>query len=280
MNKETIVTQYSGDNVPFSEQRLRRSLERSGANKEMIEEVIVEIENELYDGITTKEIYRTAFKILKSKARYVAARYKLKNAIMELGPSGYPFEQYVGEILKFQGYNVQVGVIVEGFCVNHEVDVLAENDEHQYIVECKFHNRHGYYCDVKVPLYIHSRFRDIEKKFKSEPAYQKKSHHGWIITNTRFSPDAIQFANCAGLKLVGWDYPKRGSLKEWIDVSGLHPVTSLTTLTKSEKRKVLDRKVVLCKDLHQSPFLLDEIGIRPPQKQRVLDECRGLCGVI
>ena len=278
MKNDILITLSTGEQAHFSEERLRRSLQRSGASKDMIAEIIRAIESELHEGITTKEIYRTAFKMLKRMARHAAARYKLKNAIMELGPSGYPFEQYVGELLKFQGYCVQVGVIVEGNCVSHEVDVVAENDTSHFIVECKFHNRQGYFCDVKVPLYIHSRFKDIERKYKSDDSYFKKEHHGWIITNTLFSEEAIKYGHCVGLKLVGWDYPERGSLKEWVDMSGLHPLTSLTSLTKAEKRKLLDSKIVLCKNISEKPSLLDELGLRPPKKETVLQECRNLCG--
>jgi hypothetical protein len=85
---------------------------------------------------------------------------------MELGPSGFPFEKYVAEILKYQGYRVEVGVIVEGFCVKHEVDIIAEKEAKHFMIECKFHNQPGTFCDVKIPLYINSRFLDIEKMWK------------------------------------------------------------------------------------------------------------------
>ncbi len=277
MQQEIIITKSTGEKVPFSEKKLVRSLQRSGAGKDLIDEILLTVKNELHEGITTKEIYRTAYKLLKKKARSTAARYKLKNAIMELGPSGYPFEQFVAELLKYQGYQVKIGEIVEGHCVKHEVDVIADSEEEHAVIECKFHNRQGYYCDVKIPLYFHARFLDIEKKLKSKGEHQNKSHQGWIFTNTRFSNDAIQYANCVGLKLMGWDYPQKGNLKQWVDISGLHPITCLTTLTKAEKVKLLDKKIVISRDLQNQTKLLDEIGIHSPRKEKVLEESRGLC---
>ena len=58
--KTIIVTKASGDKVPFDQSKLRRSLERSGAKDIVIQQVIKEIELSLYDGMSTKEIYKTA----------------------------------------------------------------------------------------------------------------------------------------------------------------------------------------------------------------------------
>jgi ATP cone domain len=161
----TKVKKASGMLVPFSASKLRQSLQRSGASPEITENVISEIQSQLYEGMSTKQIYQHAFKLLKKFSKPQAAKYKLKNAIMELGPTGFPFEKYFAEILRYQGYSVKVGEIVKGHCVNHEIDVIAEKGNMKFMIECKFHNATGINCDVKVPLYIHSRFKDVEKKW-------------------------------------------------------------------------------------------------------------------
>ncbi|MEX2589052.1 MAG: restriction endonuclease, partial [Chitinophagales bacterium] len=219
------------------------------------------------------------FALLRKSSRPTAARYKLKKAIMELGPSGYPFERFVGEILRKQGYETEVGVIVKGYCVEHEVDVLAKKDDQQFMIECKFHNTQGRNCDVKIPLYIQSRFKDIEKEWLKQEAHRGKFHQGWLVNNTRFTDDALQYGNCAGLKLIGWDYPKQGSLKDMINISGLHPITCLTTLNKHEKNKLLEKDLVLSAELHLKPELLNEIGISEKRHRKILEEARELCGV-
>ncbi len=277
MQTETInVTKISGENAPYNEEKLRHSLERSGAGETLIEEITTRINNLLYEGISTKEIYRKAFAMLKKQSRSSAARYKLKSAILELGPTGYPFEKFVGEILKHQGFKVRIGVKVEGYCVTHEVDVIAEKDVKHYIVECKFHNEQNKQFDVKVPLYINSRFEDLERSQKQQKGLEK-IHQGWIFTNTRFSTDAIKYGQCVGLMMIGWDHPKHGSLKERIDLIGLHPVTSLTTITKKEKQDLLSREVVLCKHICKEPELLNYIGISRKRQERILWEAEELC---
>lgn len=278
INAENInITKASGLKAPFNKGKLKQSLLRSGATDEQADEITNEVIEMLVEGMSTRKIYKTAFRLLRNYSRPAAARYKLKRAIMELGPSGFPFEMFVAELLKYKGYQTKVGVIVQGHCVKHEIDVIAEKDEHHFMIECKFHNRQGYVSDVKIPLYIQSRFLDVEISWKKIDGHAEKFHQGWVITNTRFTDDALQYGRCMGLNLIGWDYPNREALKEWIDRSGLHPVTCLTSLTQREKQQLLDKKIVLCKTIHHNHSVLQSIGINPPRLQKVLDECAALC---
>lgn len=145
------------------------------------------------------------------------------------------------------------------------------------MIECKFHSDDRRKCDVKIPLYIYARFLDVEKAWIEKPGHAQKFHQGWVVTNTKFSGDAIQYGTCVGLQLTSWDYPKKGSLRERIDRSGLHPLTCLTTLTKKEKQQLLDKGIVLCKELCQQEHLLNEIGVHPTRAKKVLEEAGLLC---
>lgn len=271
------VEKASGDLVPFDIEKLRASLYRTGANDAIIDGILAQIESELFEGMTTKEIYKRAFGLLKKGSRPSAAKYKLKRAIHELGPSGYPFEDFVAEVLKFQGYKTKVGEIIRGHCVQHEVDIIAENDDELLIVECKFHMHQNRYTDVKVPLYIHSRYNDIIRKFSANDRLNGRKPEGWIVTNTRFTSDAIQYGTCSNLQLIGWDFPKRGNLKERIEISGLHPVTCLTTLTKREKDQLLEREIVLCRDLIASEDVLKSLRLSETRIKNVVEEAKEVC---
>ncbi len=294
MSKRTVrITKASGEKVPFSENKLRHSLLRSGATESQIDFVVEEVNDLLYDGIPTGKIYRKAYDMLRKRSRSKAARYKLKKAIMELGPSGYPFEQFVGAILEQQGFRSEVGVMVAGKCVTHEIDVLAQKNSKLILVECKFHNRPGVKCDVKVPLYIHSRFRDVVMSRNSDnPAdhigrnsgsgksdarilsrEDYSEFEGWIVTNTRFTDDAISYGVCTGLVMLGWDYPNKSSLKHRIGLSGLHPVTCLSSLNRKEKEFLLDKGVVLCRMVPDDLGLLRELGLSDARIAKVEREC-------
>ncbi|GAB4253118.1 MAG: hypothetical protein Kow0079_08420 [Vicingaceae bacterium] len=276
-SSKIFVTKYNGELVPYNENKLKHSLERSGATKEVIDTILLRISNMLYDGIPTNVLYKTAFQELKKAHSPFAAKYKLKKALFELGPTGFPFEKYVAKLLEYQGFKTHVGVIVKGHCVDHEVDVVAEKDNQHFMVECKFHSDKNRFCNVKVPLYIQSRFLDVERQWKKQPGHNTKFHQGWIVTNTRFTTDAIQFGKCMGLNLISWDYPKQGNLKDRIDFSGLHPITCLTTITKNEKQQLLDLGTVLCKELCQNQLLLSKIAIPKTRQNRILKEAKELC---
>lgn len=276
-NKQINITKSSGETAPFSSGKLVQSMQRAGASEDVALDISDKVSTKLYEGMSTKKIYRIAFDLLKKADNPLAAKYKLKEAIMELGPSGYPFEKYVAAILNHQGYRVKVGEFVKGKCVNHEVDIIAEKDNQHFMIECKYHNQRGTISDVKIPLYIQSRFIDVEATWVQIPGHGNKFHQGWVVTNTKFSTDAVQYGNCAGLKLLGWDYPNKESLREQINKSGLYPITCLTTLTKVEKQRLLDKKIVLCMELCKDHQLLMNIGISESRIEKILKEAHILC---
>jgi hypothetical protein len=173
---------------------------------------------------------------------------------------------------------VLVGQLVQGVCVQHEVDVIARNHTEQFMVECKYYNNQGKYCNVQVPLYIDSRFRDIEKRWRHDPNNADLSFRGWIVTNTRFTTDAMDYGKCAGLHLVSWDYPRQYSLKDMVEKSNLFPITVLTTLTRKQKQQLLDKGIILVRQLSDKPGLLSEVGLTQPKQTRTLEEIAELIG--
>jgi hypothetical protein len=271
------ITKANGDKVFFDREKLISSLRKSGASIELISTIVSEIEQSLVEGMSTRVIYKKAFSRLRKKSGAIAGRYKLKKAILELGDTGFPFEKLVGKLLEQEGYETEVGVFLEGRCVKHEIDVVAENNDCRYIIECKFHNEQGRICNVKVPLYIHSRFMDVEYEWKRLNSSETKKYQGGVYTNTRFSTDALKYGECVGLTMTSWDHPKRNGLKDIIDRSGLHPLTALSSITKDEKKKLLDNGIILCKELHENSHLLDKIGVSKTRQKKILQNSYELC---
>ncbi len=276
-NKTIRIKKFNGDIELFDVEKLKTSLRRSKASEDEIDEIAKNIVQILYDGMPSKEIYKKAFAMLKKQNRTSASKYSLKRAILDLGPTGFPFERLVGALLKNRGYKTQIGVILQGECVTHEVDVLAEKDGNTYTVECKFHADPKAVSNVKIPLYINSRFLDIQKHWNNDP--EKASHlkQGWLVTNTRFSSDAIDYGNCVGLHLLSWDYPENNGIKQNVDKFALYPITTLTTLTKREKHLLIENDVILTKELFENSHLLEKIGISTLRKEKVLTEIKNLC---
>ena len=275
--KSLMIKKANGEMAPFSEEKLRKSLARAGAAEAEVNKIMQKLQEELYDGISTKAIYNKAFRRLRKCKKHFASRYSLKSSLMDLGPSGYPFEKYVAEIMKTMGYNVQTGQIVQGHCVNHEVDVMATKDDMEYMVECKYHNSRGIHSDVKIALYVNSRFKDIQQQYDLTAGKKGKMKQGWLVTNTRFTVDAVKYGVCAGLQLLSWDFPEGNSLRDIIDRVALHPITSLGSLSRKEKELLLQNNVVLCKELYLNPSLLKLAGIGPERENQIKAELEGLC---
>lgn len=266
------IRKANGELVPFDGQKLISALVRSGASRAEAEQVLKLVTKNLVEGISTAKIYKISQSYLRQVSSYAAGRYRLKKAVFDLGPGGYPFEKFVGRLMEFKGYNINVNVIERGHCVRHELDVVAENKKEKIMIECKFHRDKGHKNDVKIPLYIQSRFLDMKWRWEEEG--EKRKLVGMIVTNTRFSTDAEDFGGCMGLKLVGWDYPKGDSLRDWIDQSGYHPITSLNTLTANLKTQIIDKGFVLCRDIVDNPDILNGLGLSQSKIWKVIEEAK------
>ncbi|HTO35264.1 MAG TPA: ATP cone domain-containing protein [Flavobacterium sp.] len=271
------VTKYSGEIVSFNRDKLKNSLMKTGADTTIVEEVLRAIEKELYEGIPTKKIYRMAFKMLKAKSNVHAARYNLRNAIQALGPAGFFFEKFISELFADQGYEVRTNIILQGRIVSHEIDVLIKQNDWVEMIECKFQSSQDSKNDVKVPMYILSRFNDL--KGITHSVFEKGDTVSGcrIVTNNRFTEDAIKFGESSGLKLLGWNYPKDNGLKDLIDSCRLYPITVLTTLTLAEKDKLLMQQIIMVKDLIKKSYWLQKIGLSNYRITNVLKEANGLC---
>ncbi|MGE5540891.1 MAG: ATP cone domain-containing protein [Bacillota bacterium] len=270
------IVKTDGTVEPFDGMKLEWSLRRAGASTHAAERIRHTIEASIAPGAQTQEIYKRAFQMLRRDARPAAARYSLRRALFEFGPSGHPFENYVAELFKKEGWDVEYRRVIPGKCVSHEVDVYAKREGEFLAAELKYHNDPSYKTDVKVALYVKARFDDI---WQCDPKTENTCpvDHGFLITNTKFTRDAVQFANCSGIKLLGWSYPLEGSLYDRIIATGLYPVTALTMLKKTEKKLLIDQGVVTCDQIRENRDLLRALSIPPERVGAILAEANTLC---
>ncbi|MDX1763920.1 MAG: ATPase [bacterium] len=241
------VTKSTGAVEDFSLAKLKKALRKAGATKGQAREITERIVHESEPFTSTKEIYRLALKYLRNLNYTSGLRFALKKAILQLGPSGYPFEKYFAEVMKNYGYKVQVGGILKGKCVSHEVDVFAIRTDAVVVIECKFHNSADRLSDLKVAMYVDSRFRDLQPVMAER--HPEKVYAGWLVTNTHCTGDAMDYAGCAGFKVVSWKHPKNGSLKNLIEDQRLYPVTIISGIKAGLAQKLIDQNVILLRDL-------------------------------
>ncbi|NHM04464.1 hypothetical protein G4L40_07065 [Flavobacterium sp. TWA-26] len=270
------VTKYSGELVHYDEQKLINSLRKSGADKAVAEAIVKKIESELYEGIASKKIYKLAYQLLKNISNAHAARYNLRTAMMGLGPAGFFFEKFIAKIYQEQKFQTRTNVSLKGNCISHEIDVLLKKEHTISMIECKFHSGQDAKTDVKVPMYILSRFNDVKNRKYHLFLPNEIISDCIIVTNNRFTTDAIQFGECSGLKMLSWDYPPKKGIKEIIDLYAVYPITCLTTLTQTEKDKLLILDCITVKDLVANSSILNKIELSHNRIKNVLKEANQL----
>ncbi|MBI2621641.1 MAG: restriction endonuclease [Candidatus Levybacteria bacterium] len=266
------VIKADGTSEDFSEEKLLSSIRRAGVPSRLHSLVLEHIKKRIYDNIPTYEIYRHIEEFLEENNEpYVRTKYSLKSSIMQLGPTGFPFEVYVAQILKAQGFQTEIGTFLVGKCVNHEIDIVAKSKDKKIFVECKFHNRPGIKSQIHVSLYTKARFDDIRQKHNFSKAL--------LVTNTKITSDALSYALCEGIDVISWTYPEDSSLRELIEKYKLYPITQLSYLSLTQKQELLSRDVVLIKQICENPNFLNQINIPKNKIEEIIKEANFVCSL-
>jgi ATP cone domain len=269
------VTKADGSTEYFKVEKLRRSLRRAGATPGELSTIIAAIEKRLYDGITTQAIYRMAFEQLRHTEQKAATRYSLRRALFGLGPTGFPFERYLGRVFEAEGYVAKTGILIQGHCAEHEIDVAAYKSDHSFVAEAKFHARPGIKTDLQVAMYSYARLLDLrDATICTDDICGIKEF--WLITNTKFTSAAEKYANCVGLTILSWDYPRKDNLHDRIQRLGVYPITVLASLTPSQVATLLQHDCILCSDIVAKPHILRYLHITPSKIQAIIAEATGI----
>ncbi len=274
-----IITKADGKTEEFKAQKLISSLKKAGAQPNEISYILTEIERSLEEGMKTQMIYQKAFQLLRSLVEPVAARYSLRRAVFSLGPTGFPFEDFIGKIFEAEGYTTKRRLIIKGKCATHEVDLAAYSPNDTFIAEAKFHARPGIKSDLQVAMYSYARYLDL-----ASSRVCKGDQCGIVslrvVTNTKFTQAAIKYAECSGIKLLSWDYPRKDSLHDKIERYKTYPITVLTHLSTNQKQFLLQSGVILCSDIAKNPSILNRINLPRNKFDAVLREAQALCGLL
>ncbi len=275
MPRQLFVTKADGSREPFSIEKVKQTAIRAGADDGLAGRVAAEVAKKAYDGIPTRTILQIALKLLDRLEPSVAARYDLKGAIMRLGPAGFIFEELVADMLSHWGWKTAVHKVLKGKCASHEVDVIAEKAGGRGMIEAKYHNQPGIFTGIKDALYVVARFEDLVAARTREAGFTEP----WLATNTKFSSDVIQYADCRGLRLLGWKYPAKGSIQYMLETKRLYPVTVIRTLDGGSLEKLAAAELMFCSDLLISARELFRMtGIGGNKVAELQKAARAICG--
>lgn len=269
------VQKADGTTEYFKVEKLRRSLRRAGATPEEVTRIIHSIEQQLYNGMRTQEIYRLAFDELRQATIPAATRYSLRRALLGLGPTGFPFELFLGRLFATDGYTTKTGILLQGHCAEHEIDIAAYKADHSFIGEAKFHARPGIKTDLQVAMYSYARLLDLRDTTICQDAVCGITEF-WLITNTKFTSAAERYGACIGLQLLSWDYPRRNNLHDRIQRAGVYPITVLQSLSPHQITSLIQYGLIVCQDIVEKPHLLRHLHLSPRKHEAVLAEAAAL----
>jgi len=196
--KRIFVVKYNGKKEPYNQQKVLSSILRVGIKPERAAKILSAVENRIYNQISTQELYRLVREEIRRQGFLRHSRlYCLREALAKMDPTD--FEKFIQRILEKEQYDCQWNVLVKGFCIEHQIDVVAKSKKGEVIfVEVKHHRRFHRDCGLGVVAELWARLEDLQKNNQFDSA--------WLITNTKFSQHAQKYARCKHLRLTGWRY--------------------------------------------------------------------------
>jgi hypothetical protein len=239
--KKFLIYKADGRKVQFNEKKILNTCIRAGASKKTAKRILKKVKSKIHRNMTSYDVYKKVLNVISQEKDLKALhqRYQLKNAIMRMGPAGFAFENYVASLLEY--YDLQATGIrskIKGKCATHEIDVIGMREDSKFLIECKYHSKHGVYTGLKESLYTHARFLDMQPRFSGEI----------IFCNTKVSNHAKKYAKCIGQQIFSWRYPAKNSLEKIIEKYNLYPITILN-LSQNELRIFSESNMMIAKDL-------------------------------
>ena len=241
------VTKFDGRKQPFEKSKVIRTCLRMHATPEQARKVADKVAKNLYDGISTKKILRMIFTYLKEYKPEIKHQIDLREAISMLRPKP-DFELFIAFLLKSEGYEVQHNQIIQGKCIDHEIDAIARKGNETVYVEVKHHFNSHTYTGLDVFLQANSTFEDLKEGYKLGKN-RINFNKALVVCNTKISKHAKKYAECRGINHIGWKYPEDRGLEKLIEEKKFYPITFLKILDRANEEKFGNNGIVLLKQL-------------------------------
>ncbi|MBH46964.1 MAG: ATPase [Halobacteriovorax sp.] len=265
------IRKASGELQDFSKLKFINSLKKSGLDQERIDLILKKLGPRLKEGLSTKRLYKLAHTLIKKNSYTAASRYAFPRTLSALGPDGFNFEKFVAGLMQRLGYSVKIGVVLKGRCVSHEVDVIASKQGKTIYMECKFHNSLNFKEDVKTALYVNARKMDLKENTENN------FDEYWLVTNSKFTLDALTYSSCSGLKTVSPYDPEGQSLYDLMVKAKAHPIGIINSLRPKDQSYLIGRGIFFVKDLLSAPNAVDALHLSKSKGDEILREARALC---
>ena len=261
------VTKADGSKQPFDKQKIINTCLRLQATLEQAQSIVDKIQARAYDGIPTKKILQMVFQYMKKYRPAVGYQIDLKQAIAMLR-SKPDFEIFVAKLFEAMGYEVETNLIIQGKCIEHEIDVVARKGNEVTLIEVKHHVNHHTYSGLDVFLQLNSTLEDLKEGYETGKNNFKFTR-AILICNTKVSEHAKRYALCRGLEFIAWKFPPEKGLERLVEEYKLYPITFLKNIERNEVYKLADAGIVTVKQLlDDAEKISEKSGIN---KNRILE---------
>ena len=270
------VTKFDGTRQPFDKNKIVRTCMRMGATRAVAESIAEEIENRVYNGIETKKILQMIFRSLRKHKPVTRHQIDLRKALSLLSPAP-DFERFIQLLLSEHGYEVTPNQIIRGRCVEHEVDAVARKNGKTCIVEVKHHYKYHTPTSLDVSRISRAVFEDVTEAYELELS-NLKIDYALIVCNTKLSEHAKRYADCRGIRHIGWSSPPNRDLQTMIEEKKLYPITFLKGLNAETRNKLASNGVILLKQLTEKTpkELRKQTGISKEKLGSIVGKARAI----
>jgi ATP cone domain/Restriction endonuclease len=256
-----FVTKADGTKQMFDEEKIVKTCQRMGANRDVAIQVTREVENNLYEGITTQKILQLIFTQMRKHKPAVKHLFDLKYGISLMEPKP-EFEAFVRVVLAHSGFQVKSNMILKGLCGEHEVDAIATKDGLTYFVEAKHHLSYHALTGLDESRIARAIIEDLTDNYAQNET-GIKIDRAMIVTNTRYSDHAVIYGSCRGILQVGWASPEGFGLRDIVEKHKLYPLSCLRGVSTETRLRFVEEGIVLIKQLleQDSSYLERKIGL-------------------
>ena len=271
-----FVTKFDGTQQPFDKNKIVRTCLRMGATLAVAKSIAEEIETRIYDGIETKKILQMIFRSLRKHKPVIRHQIDLRKALSLLNPAP-DFERFIRLLLSEHGYEVTPNQIVRGRCVEHEIDAVARKNGKTCIVEVKHHYKYHTPTSLDVSRISRAVFEDVTEGHELG-LNNLKIDYAMIVCNTKLSEHAKRYADCRGIRHIGWSSPPNHDLQTMIEEKKLYPITFLKGLNAETRNKLAHNGVILLKQLtEKTPTeLRRQTGISKEKLESIVGKARAI----
>lgn len=272
------IRKADGTTQPFDREKVLRTCRRLGLSQAESEDVLGEISQRIFEGMPTRSIMDMIFEHGRKHREHFAHIIDIREALSLMRPKP-DFEQFVSLILQHEGYETKTNMVIQGGCIEHEIDVIGMKGNETIFVEVKHHMQFHTFTGLDVFLQVNSSVEDLMKGYLA-------GRHAFnftrpvVVLNTKISDHAKKYAACRGIGAIAWGIPEHAGLEKHIDQKQLFPITVIKGLQPDVQGMLGDAGVYTLKQLVEADAasLAQRSGVNPGALNELAVKARSILG--